>query len=516
MSFHLQLKDISKSFGPVRALSHVSVELRDGEVLALMGENGAGKSTLMKILSGLYPCSEYQGQILWNHQEVQFRSPKDSEALGISIIHQELSVFPDLTVAENFFVGQWPTHRGLIDTESLMKDSQDWIDRVGTGIQSFQTMGQLNTGQQQVVEIAKSLAKRAKVVIFDEPTSSLSQQETANLFRIIQELKSRGCGIVYISHRMEEIFKISDRITVLRDGQSVLTVKTQETTEKQIIESMVGRSMNQLFPPALQSPLSDIVLRVEDFKARNTLKKTQFGPLNFELHRGEILGFGGLLGAGRSEVLSALLGADEFETSGKLKVFNSIKSFCNLREAFANKLGLLTEDRKMMSLLPTQSLQENSSLTRLVLKGLGTYIPSMAETYFNDLELKKLKTKFHHVDQLITDLSGGNQQKVIFSRIMQNSPDILILDEPTRGVDVGAKFEIYQLIREWTAKGLSIILVSSDLPELMALSDRVLVMSNGQQMTILEKENIQQEEIMKFALKGFAKKETFSEGMRNS
>lgn len=507
MSFFLELKEISKNFGPVRALSHVSLELRGGEVLALMGENGAGKSTLMKILSGLFPRDEYEGQILLDHQSFDLGSPSDSEKLGIAIIHQELSVFPELTVSENFFVGNWRANRGFVNLESLHAQARHWIDQVGTGIDPEALISELNTGQQQVVEIAKAISKKARILIFDEPTSSLTKQETENLFQIIASLKKQNCGVIYISHRMEEIFRISDRISILRDGQSVANFKTDQVTESKVIEAMVGRQLENLYPQRGAAALGEEWFRCENFRAQRSETSMSFGPLQFGLRRGEILGFGGLLGAGRSEVLSALLGDDSYQTEGQISLSGVSMKLKNLREAYQLRLGLLTEDRKLMSLLPTRSLEENASITRLALTSLTRTQSASFEQEKNREELVKMKTKFHSVDQLITELSGGNQQKVILSRVMQNQPQLIVLDEPTRGVDVGAKFEIYQMIRDWTQTGVSILLVSSDLPELLAMSDRILVMSHRKQVAILERENMTQENIMKWALKGFESNE---------
>lgn len=507
MPLKLELKDISKNFGSVRALDHVNLKIQGGEVLALMGENGAGKSTLMKVLSGQYPYSEYGGSILFDEVEHRFDSPADAERMGIAIIHQELSVFPDLTVAENFYVGHWPSKNGLIKSNELNEQAQEKINQLGQGIDVHLEMGSLNTGQQQVVEIAKALAKNAKIVIFDEPTSSLTSQETANLFQLILKLKAEGRAVIYISHRMEEIFKIADRVSVLRDGKSVADFDVENLQETQVIQAMVGRSLEQLFPPKEHRQNQEILFRCKNLKAFPLHGKKHIGPLNFELKKGEILGFAGLLGAGRSEILGALIGAQNFRLEGEVLFHDRAMSFKQLRQAFHAKIGLVTEDRKMMSLLPSRDLEENSSITRLCLNKIFQFISTDEENRQADQELKALKTKYHKVGQLITELSGGNQQKVIFSRVMQIAPELVILDEPTRGVDVGAKYEIYQLIRDWTRKGLSVLLVSSDLPELMALSDRVLVMSNYRQTGILEKHEISQEKIMKLALEGFEKNE---------
>jgi ABC-type sugar transport system ATPase subunit len=506
----IELRGISKNFGAVQALKDVSLSLEAGEILALVGENGAGKSTLMKVLSGVYAAGDYSGLILQNHQEIRFQSPKDSEAAGIALIHQELSNFPHLTVAENMVVGHWPHQAGWLQTEKIVQFARSWLDKLGADFSVDQKMAELSTGQQQVVEIAKALSKNSKVLILDEPTSSLTSRETQKLFQILRTLKTQGCGLIYISHRMEEIFALADRVSILRDGKSVFESPLRGLTEAQIVQHMVGRSLDQMFPPRLAPPTNDIILEVRNFKAKHRESEISRGPLSFHLNRGEILGFSGLLGAGRSEILQALAGDRAYETSGEVRFKGSKILWKNLQSSFKQGLGLVPEDRKIQSLLPTRSLNENAGVLRLSQQTLLSWIKPAREIERTQRDLKLLKTRFHHPEQKITELSGGNQQKVIFSRVLQNTPDVLILDEPTRGVDVGAKYEIYQLIRELTHQGKSILLVSSDLPELMALSDRVLVMSQGKLSQELGPENIHEEVIMKWALENERKNEVIS------
>jgi ABC-type sugar transport system ATPase subunit len=506
----IELRGISKNFGAVQALKDVSLSLQAGEILALVGENGAGKSTLMKVLSGVYAARDYTGLILRQDQEVRFQSPKDSEAAGISLIHQELSNFPHLTVAENMVVGHWPNQGGWLQTKKIREFAQRWLQKLGADFSVDQRMGELSTGQQQVIEIAKALSKNSKVLILDEPTSSLTGRETQKLFQILRELKAQGCGLIYISHRMEEIFALADRVSILRDGKSVFTAPIKDLTEAQIVQHMVGRSLDQMFPPRLALPSLEKILEVENFTARHRESGIQRGPLKFELHQGEILGFSGLLGAGRSEILQALAGDRAYETSGTIKFKGSTVAWEDLQTAYRQGLGLVPEDRKIQSLLPSRSLSENAGILRLSQQSLLSWIRPQDEAGRTQADLKILNTRFHQTEQKITELSGGNQQKVIFSRVLQNTPDILILDEPTRGVDVGAKFEIYQLIRELTFKGKSLLLISSDLPELMALSDRVLVMSQGKLSQELGPMQIHEEVIMKWALGNERKNENLS------
>lgn len=496
----IELKSISKNFGAVQALKDVNLTLRPGEILALVGENGAGKSTLMKILSGVYPSGDFQGAILVDGKDAHFHSPKDSEKAGVSLIHQELSTFPDLSVAENMVVGHWPNQNGWLKEDEILKNARHWLKQLDSDFEPEEKMANLSTGQQQVVEIAKALSRKSRVLILDEPTSSLTTRETQKLFALLKELRSKGVGLIYISHRMEEIFSLCDRATVLRDGKSVFTASLKEVTEAQLIQHMVGRSLEQMFPQRVSPQSNEEILRVEDFIAQNSTTGVKLGPLSFRLKKGEILGFGGLLGAGRSEILQALAGDSVYKTSGKITYKGSEASFHDLRQSYHRGWGLVPEDRKHQSILPSRSLTENVSVTRLSQKSLFSWVNGESEAERAQKDLKALRTRFHTEEQKITELSGGNQQKVIFSRVLQNSPDVLILDEPTRGVDVGAKFEIYQLMQQWTDQGKSILLVSSDLPELMAMSDRILVMSEGHFQKELPKSDFHEEAIMKWAI----------------
>lgn len=507
MSFTLRLSHISKKFGPVIALKDVSLKLASGELLALVGENGAGKSTLMKILSGLYPVDDFEGEIFFNDQPVVFSNPKDSEKLGISIIHQELSSFLHLTVAENMSVGLWPSNLGIVDFKKIQQEARKYLSEIDDKIDVTALMSELSTGQQQVVEIAKAIAKKSKILILDEPTSSLSTKESEKLFAILSKLKKSGCGLIYISHRMEEIFRLADLVSVLRDGESVFSAPIKDLTESTIVQHMVGRNLDQLLPPRTKAIEKESVLKIENFVCIEKSTGLRRGPLSCELFKGEILGFGGLLGAGRSEILSAVLGDQKFHCHGLIKLTGQVISPDSIAKSFALKLGFVPEDRKNMSLLPDRSIDENSGIIRLAQKPGLNWVSPDSEAITNDSELRKLKTKFNSLAQKITELSGGNQQKVIFSRVLQNHPEILILDEPTRGVDVGAKYEIYQLIRQWTDLGMSVLLISSDLPELMGLSDRIVVMSHGKMQTILNKDQFNQETIMTWAIKNVSNDE---------
>lgn len=507
MSDLIRLQNISKQFGPVQALTSVSLHLQPGEILALVGENGAGKSTLMKILGGVYPAFDFQGQIEVNGQSCLFRSTVDSEKSGIALIHQELSTFPHLTVAENLMVGHWPKHDhfllnkwGCIDSKKMKVEADQWLAKLGADFSATQLMSTLSVGQQQLVEIAKALSRKSKILILDEPTSSLSSRESAQLFTLLKELRAQGCGLIYISHRMEEIFSLCDRVTVLRDGQSVFTGAVKDVEPATLIRHMVGRTLENFYPASTHPVSKKESLKLTNFKAWHKKSNRSYGPVNFSLHEGQILGFAGLLGAGRSEILQALCGDEAFKASGELTIEGQACDLKSLGQSFSGGFGLVPEDRKNQSLLPTRTLVENTGLLRLSQMAKLTWVSSPSEVLRTQTDLKILNTKFNSVEQKITELSGGNQQKVIFARILQNNPKILILDEPTRGVDVGAKFEIYQLMRQWTSQGKSILLISSDLPELMAMSDRILVMSEGKIRAEFDRQEFDQEKIMHRAL----------------
>jgi ABC-type sugar transport system ATPase subunit len=508
----ISLRNISKSFGPVKALQSVDLNVQSGEILALVGENGAGKSTLMKVLSGVYPSGEYQGEIEVRNQPVQFRSPKDSEDCGIALIHQELSTFPHLTVAENMVVGHWPSRQGLVDQQAIFENAKQWLQKLDADFSPTQKMSTLSTGQQQVVEIGKALSKNSKILILDEPTSSLTHRETKRLFDLLRELKAQGCGLVYISHRMEEIFSLADRVVVLRDGKSVFTSEMKGLKEEDLIQAMVGRNLDQVLQNRASTAQTAALLEIKNFKAHHRETGHNYGPISLKASTGEILGFSGLLGAGRSEIFQALCGDEAYVTEGSLRYKGSEKAFRELRKAYRSGFGLVLEDRKVQSIFPTRSLNENAGPVRLSQKSLWSWVSDSDEKHRTEKDLQVLKTRFHSTEQRITELSGGNQQKIIFARVLQNAPDVLILDEPTRGVDVGAKFEIYQLIRQWAAEGKAIIVISSDLPELMALSDRILVMASGRIQGELSKSQFHEEAIMKLAVQVDSVAQSAAEG----
>lgn len=500
----IRLKNVKKSFGGAIALSGVDLSIRAGSILALVGENGAGKSTLMKILSGVIPSGDFEGEISIDGDVMRFFSPREAETAGIAIIHQELSAFPSLTVAENLFVGHWPRKNGLVDFKAMEAGARALLDRVGAvDLDPTSLMSELSTGAQQLVEIAKALARRSRVLILDEPTSSLTPGESASLFKVLRALKNEGSALVYISHKMEEIFSLADEVAVLRDGKSVHQSPVSDVDEAKLVSKMVGRPLDRLFPEKPSTLKTDVApaLIVRDF-AISTEGKKSLGPVSFELRKGEILGFAGLLGAGRTELFQAMLGGAPrgAVTTGSISVAGVEVHPGNPRGALDSGIAIVGEDRKRDSILPQRSLEENSSISRLSLGARLKPISTAFEEAIATTSLDRLHTRRRDLDQPISDLSGGNQQKVVLARVLQAAPEVLILDEPTRGVDVGAKFEIYQILFGLVSEGQSLVVIGSDLPELMALCDRIAVMADGKMTALLERDSFTQEAILSAAL----------------
>ena len=500
----VELRRVTKTFPGVKALDGVSLSIAAGECLALVGENGAGKSTLMKILSGTYPAGSFTGEILVEGKPVAFKTPLDAERAGIAIIHQELSGFAHLSVAENLFVGHWPSNLfGVVGWQKVIDEAKIWLRAVGCDCDPEAPMGSLSVGQQQMVEIAKALSRNSRVLILDEPTSALTPREVEKLFALIRDLRAKGVGLVYISHKMEEIYALADRITVLRDGKSVHTACAIDLTEAQLITHMVGRPLSGLYPPKPDCIGSEIVLSVEDFAglARDG-GKNLFGPLNFTVRKGEILGLAGLMGSGRSETLQGLFGDPRIRTRGTIALHGRAARIKNPRVALREGVAFVAEDRKRDSIFPGRSLDENTGIARLASGRLGRLIAPEKEHGLATDSLKRLRTRMTGAEMQIQQLSGGNQQKVIFARALETAPDVILLDEPTRGVDVGAKYEIYEILFKLAAEGKALVVVSSDLPELMALADRILVLNAGKPAGEIARARFSQETIMTMAVKG--------------
>ena len=490
----LSMKGITKSFSGVAALKNAALDLKAGEVVALMGENGAGKSTLMKILTGIY--SKDSGEIQYMGQEVCFKGPAESEEAGISIVHQELNMMNDLTVAQNLFIGREEMNGFLIDDKKMNEKARELFKVLKIDINPAEKIGNLTVGKQQMVEIAKAISSKAKVIIFDEPTAALTDSEIEELFKVIRDLKKQGTGMVYISHRMDEINVISDRVIVMRDGEYVGTLITKECCKDDIIKLMVGRAIFGE-PKTASNVAKDapVVLKCENLNRGKAVK-----DVSFELRKGEILGFSGLMGAGRTEVARLIFGADK-KDSGKIFINGKEVSINTPQDAVAHGIGYLSEDRKRYGLIVDKSVEENTVISSLNDFVKGIFIDKAKSKEVSQKYVESLKTKTPSVSQLVKKLSGGNQQKVVIAKWLVKNSDILIFDEPTRGIDVGAKSEIYALMERLAKEGKSIIMISSELPEVLRMSDRVIVMCEGRITGILDIAEANQEVIMQSATK---------------
>ena len=490
----LSMKGITKSFSGVAALKNAALDLKAGEVVALMGENGAGKSTLMKILTGIY--SKDSGEIQYMGQEVCFKGPAESEEAGISIVHQELNMMNDLTVAQNLFIGREEMNGFLIDDKKMNEKARELFKVLKIDINPAEKIGNLTVGKQQMVEIAKAISSKAKVIIFDEPTAALTDSEIEELFKVIRDLKKQGTGMVYISHRMDEINVISDRVIVMRDGEYVGTLITKECSKDDIIKLMVGRAIFGE-PKTASNVTKDapVVLKCENLNRGKAVK-----DVSFELRKGEILGFSGLMGAGRTEVARLIFGADK-KDSGKIFINGKEVAIHTPQDAVAQGIGYLSEDRKRYGLIVDKSVEENTVISSLNDFVKGFFIDKAKSKEVSKKYVESLKTKTPSVSQLVKKLSGGNQQKVVIAKWLVRNSDILIFDEPTRGIDVGAKSEIYALMERLAKEGKSIIMISSELPEVLRMSDRVIVMCEGRITGILDIAEANQEVIMQSATK---------------
>ena len=490
----LQMKNVSKCFPGVKALEDVKLEAFSGEVLALLGENGAGKSTLMKILSGVY--KKDSGSIIIEGSEVDIKGIKDAEKLGIAIIHQELSLLSNLSIWENIFLGN-EGFNGItrrINKKELKEKSEALLKDIGFSIDVNTLVKDLNVGEKQLVEIAKALSKNSKLIIMDEPTTALTDVETENLFKVISKLKSENMGIVYISHRMDEIFQICDRVTVLRDGKYIGEVKTKDITKDDLISMMVGRKLEDQFPYKKSSE-GYTILKVE-----NLSFDEKVCDISFEAKSGEILGISGLMGSGRTEMAKTIFGEYK-KSSGRILVDGEEVNICSPKDSIEKGICYLSEDRKKEGLILGMTVGSNMTLSNLKKYENGAKRINKAEESTEVEEyIKKLSIKTPSAQQLIKNLSGGNQQKVILAKWIMLSPKVLIIDEPTRGIDVGAKKEIYEVLNELKAIGTAIIMISSDMPEILGISDRILIMHEGKISGELCREEASQEAIMKYAV----------------
>ena len=485
----LRVNGLSKRFGGVQALDNVDFDLRYGEIHALVGENGAGKSTLIKVLGGVY--SRDSGKVEFDGKEVIFNRPIEAQEAGIAIIYQELSLMSSLNVIENIFMGRMTSRFGIIDWKDLERRTREVLDIIGLDIDPNTTVSDLTISQRQMIEIAKALAANAKLIIMDEPNSSLSETETKRLFGVIESLMSRDISILYVSHKIEEVMEISDRITVFRDGCYIGTENTDDATEYSIINMMVGRELDR--SAHIVTPMSDeIVLDVRNLTGK------RFKDVSFTVQRGEIVGFSGLMGAGRTDLARAIFGAESFEDGQILLNGNNVK-FKSTSDAIANGLAMVQEDRKLLSLFIELPVKKNISIAELPRMTRFGVINEKVERTMSDTLVNSLDIRLASIENPVSSLSGGNQQKTVLARWLATNPKLLILDEPTHGVDVGAKAEIYNLIRNLAKEGVSIILISSELPDLLAMSYRIVVMHEGRVTGIVHHENATEDNLMAYA-----------------
>ncbi|UEP49381.1 sugar ABC transporter ATP-binding protein [Burkholderia ambifaria] len=487
----LQLQGVGKRFPGVVALDGIDLDLRAGEVHAVCGENGAGKSTLMKIISGQYRADD--GVVLYDGAPVQFSSATDAQAAGIAIIHQELNLVPHLSVAENIYLAREPKRGPFVDYRALNRAAQLCLQRIGLNVSPTTLVGALSIAQQQMVEIAKALSLDARVLIMDEPTSSLTESETVQLFRIIKELRSEGVAILYISHRLDEMAEIVDRVTVLRDGRHIATSDFASTSVNEIVARMVGRPLDDAYPPRRSTPTDQVLLKVRDLQRTGT-----FGPVSFELRKGEILGFAGLMGAGRTEVARAIFGAERPD-AGSILLGDTPVEINSPREAIRHGIAYLSEDRKKDGLALAMPVAANITLANVAAISSRGFLRFADETAIAERYVRELGIRTPTVAQIARNLSGGNQQKIVIGKWLYRGSRILFFDEPTRGIDVGAKYAIYGLMDRLAADGVGVVLISSELPELLGMTDRIAVFHEGHITAVLETGKTNQEEILHHA-----------------
>lgn len=492
----LKISNISKKFGNAVVLDNVSLELNKGHVLALVGENGAGKSTLMKILCGIY--KKDSGKIYLNGNEIEIENIKDAEKYGISMIHQELNLIPSLSVYENMFLGkEYMRKFRKIDWQRIKTESKNKLDELGMNININKIVRELSIGEQQMIEIARCLLMDSNILIMDEPTAALTEVESKKLFEVINMLKEKGKSIIYISHRMDEIFEICDDYTVLRDGKLISNGKIKDVTKDRLISMMVGRDIKDQFPREVINIENEVLLKVRDLTLRG-----KFENINFEVKKGEVVGFSGLIGSGRTEVAKAIFGFYK-KDNGKIFIENKEISINCPEDAIKNGLIYLSEDRKNEGLVMKLNIKENMTISSLnyISSYLGT-IRRKEENVLVKQMAEKLNIKFQTINQNISDLSGGNQQKIAIAKCLLTNPKLIIFDEPTRGIDVGAKNEVYKLINELKKQGIGIILISSDLPEVLNISDRIIVMHEGKMMGEIIHDDASEEKVMQMAVGG--------------
>lgn len=496
--YRLQMRHISKSFPGVKALDDIHLNVRPGSVHALMGENGAGKSTLMKCLFGIYTMDS--GEVFVDGKPVKITSPDDALKKGLAMVHQELQPVPARTIAENMYLGRYPMKKiglfSVIDHRAMNENAKKWLNEVGMDFDPKALLGTLSISQMQSVEIAKAVSQGARIIILDEPTSSLTDNEVESLFRIIRDLKKKNVSMIYISHKMAEIREIADDITIMRDGTYVGDWAVKDISDGEIIKQMVGRELSNMYPLKEGISIGETILQVKNL---TSISEQSFQDVHFDLKRGEIIGFGGLVGAQRSELMEAIFGLRKVK-SGSIQIKGKVKNIASPRDAIKDGLGMITEDRRKTGILGCLSISDNASISSLnrFLK-MGIVLDHKKINQLVDDNIQKLKIKTPSKRTRIQSLSGGNQQKVIIARWLASNPDILIMDEPTRGIDVGAKYEIYQIMIALAKQGKGIIMISSEMSELIGMSDRIIVMCGGRVKGELSQNEATQEKIMAFA-----------------
>jgi len=496
----LEMRHIRKVFPGVVALDNVDFTVQKGEIHALVGENGAGKSTLMKVLSGVYPVGSFDGEVMIDSKPMAFHAIKDSEKAGVAVIYQELTLIKYMNVCENIFLGNEILHNGLIDWDATLLRAKEVLDEIGLSVSPATMVLNLGIGTQQLIEIAKAVAKKARILVLDEPTSALTETETENLLELLRQFRARGMTCIFISHKLKEVFSIADHITVLCDGRTVGTYAANELTEDRLISLMVGRELTQRYPTAKHTP-GEVALEVQDWTVYDpeVAGRIALDHIHFTARKGEILGIAGLMGAGRTELFLSMLGVWGRRTAGEVRLFSEVIPTRSPNDVIGAGISYLTEDRKSNGLILIQSVKDNMALASLYQRSNHGFIDHDLELTEVEKMVDSLRIKTPSVEQLVGNLSGGNQQKTVLGKWLMTNPKVLILDEPTRGIDVGAKYEIYTIMQNLAETGISIIMISSELPEILGVSDRILVMYEGRITGELTRDEATQEKIMMYA-----------------